>query len=114
MHAPMQTLDTGDARPTREALLAMFRETATEVVEKDFHHAMESMAISELAIDSLGILEDHRLARAAPAYPDTRTRACRASRRSVTFSTKSRGGSRDHQDSERGETACQKTARTLA
>jgi acyl carrier protein len=57
MHAPMQTLDTGDDRPTREALLAMFRETATEVVEKDFHHAMESMAISELAIDSLGILE---------------------------------------------------------
>jgi acyl carrier protein len=57
MHAPMQTLNTGDDRPTREALLAMFRETATEVVEKDFHHAMESMAISELAIDSLGILE---------------------------------------------------------
>ena len=61
MHAPMQTLEpTGDERddrPTREALLAMFRETATEVVEKDFHHAMESMAISELAIDSLGILE---------------------------------------------------------
>ncbi len=57
MHAPMQTLDMGDDRPTREALLAMFRETATEVVEKDFHHAMESMAISELAIDSLGILE---------------------------------------------------------
>jgi acyl carrier protein len=57
MHAPMQTLDTGDDRPTREALLAMFRETASEVVEKDFHHAMESMAISELAIDSLGILE---------------------------------------------------------
>jgi acyl carrier protein len=57
MHAPMQTLNTGDPRPTRDALLAMFRETATEVVEKDFHHAMESMAISELAIDSLGILE---------------------------------------------------------
>ena len=57
MHAPMQTLETGDPRPTREALLAMFRETATEVVEKDFHHTMESMAISELAIDSLGILE---------------------------------------------------------
>jgi acyl carrier protein len=56
MHAPMQTLDSG-ARPTRDALLAMFRETATEVVEKDFHHVIESMAISELAIDSLGILE---------------------------------------------------------
>ena len=57
MHAPMQTLETGDPRPTRDELLAMFRETATEVVEKDFHHVMESMAISELAIDSLGILE---------------------------------------------------------
>jgi acyl carrier protein len=57
MHAPMQTLETGDPRPTRVELLAMFRETATEVVEKDFHHTMESMTISELAIDSLGILE---------------------------------------------------------
>jgi len=57
MHAPMQTLETGDPRPTRAELLAMFRETSTEVVEKDFHHVMESMAISELAIDSLGILE---------------------------------------------------------
>ena len=57
MHAPMQTLETGDPRPTRDELLAMFRETATEVVEKDFHHAAESMFISELAIDSLGILE---------------------------------------------------------
>ena len=55
MHAPMQTLDRG--RPTREGLLAMFRETATEVVEKDFHHVLESMDISDLAIDSLGILE---------------------------------------------------------
>jgi acyl carrier protein len=57
MHAPMQTLETDDPRPSRDGLLAMFRETASEVVEKDFHHVMESMAISELAIDSLGILE---------------------------------------------------------
>ena len=57
MHAPMQTLKTDDPRPTREALLAMFRETATEVVEKDFHHVLESSVISELAIDSLGMLE---------------------------------------------------------
>ncbi|MGD0676793.1 MAG: acyl carrier protein [Polyangiaceae bacterium] len=35
----------------------MFRETASEVVEKDFHHAIESTPISELAIDSLGMLE---------------------------------------------------------
>jgi acyl carrier protein len=57
MHAPMQTLNSGDDRPTRAGLLTMFREMASEVVEKDFHHAMESMSISELAIDSLGILE---------------------------------------------------------
>ncbi len=58
MHAPMQTpLETGDGRPTRARLLAMFCETATEVVEKDFHHVVESMDISALAIDSLGVLE---------------------------------------------------------
>jgi acyl carrier protein len=57
MHAPMQTLETGASRPTREGLLAMFCETASEVVEKDYHHVVESMVISELAIDSLGILE---------------------------------------------------------
>ena len=44
-------------RPTREALLAMFCETATEVVERDFHHVVESMRIDELVIDSLGMLE---------------------------------------------------------
>ena len=44
-------------RPTRDGLLAMFRETATEVVEKDFHHVVEASIISELAIDSLGMLE---------------------------------------------------------
>jgi acyl carrier protein len=58
MHAPMQTpLETGDGRPTRAGLLAMFCETATEVVEKDFHHVVESMDIGALAIDSLGVLE---------------------------------------------------------
>jgi acyl carrier protein len=44
-------------RPSRGDLLAMFRVTATEVVEKDFHHVVEEMVISELAIDSLGMLE---------------------------------------------------------
>jgi acyl carrier protein len=44
-------------RPTRQALLAMFCETATEVVERDFHHVIESMRIDELVIDSLGMLE---------------------------------------------------------
>jgi acyl carrier protein len=56
MQRPMQTRTDGD-RPTREALLAMFRETATEVVEKDFHYVLESSVITELAIDSLGMLE---------------------------------------------------------
>jgi acyl carrier protein len=45
------------ARPTRDQMLSMFRTTATEVVEKDFHHVLESSVISELAIDSLGMLE---------------------------------------------------------
>jgi acyl carrier protein len=54
--ASMQKMDEG-TRPTRDDLLAMFRTTATEVVEKDFHHVLESSVISELAIDSLGMLE---------------------------------------------------------
>ena len=49
-------MDEG-ARPTREQMLSMFRTTATEVVEKNFHHVEESTVISELAIDSLGMLE---------------------------------------------------------
>lgn len=52
----MQPMDDR-ARPSRGELLAMFRETATEVVEKDFHHVVEEMVIGELAIDSLGMLE---------------------------------------------------------
>jgi acyl carrier protein len=52
----MMTLDDG-GRATRADLLSMFRETATEVVEKDFHHVLETSVISELAIDSLGMLE---------------------------------------------------------
>jgi acyl carrier protein len=56
MPQAMMKLDDG-ARPTRADLLTMFRETATEVVEKDFHHVAESSVISELAIDSLGMLE---------------------------------------------------------
>jgi acyl carrier protein len=56
MHPKMQTAE-GTARPTRDRLLAMFCEMATEVVEKDFHHATEATVITELAIDSLGMLE---------------------------------------------------------
>lgn len=54
--ATMQTMDEGP-RPSRDDLLAMFRSIATEVVEKDFHHVLEATVISELAIDSLGMLE---------------------------------------------------------
>ncbi len=57
MHRTMQTAQESAARPGRESLLAMFCETATEVVEKDFHHVTESTVITELAIDSLGMLE---------------------------------------------------------
>jgi acyl carrier protein len=58
MHATtMQTMREGEVRPDREQLLAMFCQTATEVVEKDFHHVTEPTIISELAIDSLGMLE---------------------------------------------------------
>jgi acyl carrier protein len=56
MPASMQT-GVQVNRPTRDGLLAMFRQTATEVVEKDFHHVVEASVISELAIDSLGMLE---------------------------------------------------------
>ena len=51
------TMNDVAARPTRDGLLAMFRSSATEVVEKDFQHVQESTIISELAIDSLGMLE---------------------------------------------------------
>jgi acyl carrier protein len=44
-------------RPSREALLAMFCDMATEIVERDFYHVVESMRIDELVIDSLGMLE---------------------------------------------------------
>jgi acyl carrier protein len=57
MPANMTTTEPDQTRPTRAALLAMFSETAAEVVEKDFRHVAESTVISELAIDSLGILE---------------------------------------------------------
>jgi acyl carrier protein len=58
MPATMTTPELDKAsRPTRADLLAMFRDTATEVVEKDFGEVAESTVISELTIDSLGILE---------------------------------------------------------
>lgn len=41
----------------RTELLQVFRNTATEVAEKDFRNVAESTSISELGIDSLGMLE---------------------------------------------------------
>jgi len=58
MHATtMQSVRGDEVRPDRKRLLAMFCDTATEVVEKDFHHVTEPTVITELAIDSLGMLE---------------------------------------------------------
>jgi len=42
---------------SRTELLSVFRATATEVAEKDFHSVAENTAIAELGIDSLGMLE---------------------------------------------------------
>lgn len=42
---------------SRTELLNVFRETATEVAEKDFHGILETSTIAELGIDSLGMLE---------------------------------------------------------
>src|SRR4029077_5551026 len=53
--ATMMELESG--RPTREAILGLFRDTASEVVERDLQHVVESMRIDELVIDSLGMLE---------------------------------------------------------
>ena len=42
---------------SRPELLEMFQRTAAEVVEKEFGHVREETVISELGIDSLGMLE---------------------------------------------------------
>lgn len=42
---------------SRAELLEMFRSTATEIVEKEFKNIAEATVISELGIDSLGMLE---------------------------------------------------------
>ena len=43
--------------PNRTELLDVFRTTATEIAERDFHGVLESSKIAELGIDSLGMLE---------------------------------------------------------
>lgn len=42
---------------SRTELLQMFKKTAAEIAEKDFPHISEATVISELGIDSLGMLE---------------------------------------------------------
>lgn len=42
---------------TRAQLLEVFKTTATEVAERDFPNVAETTSISELGIDSLGMLE---------------------------------------------------------
>jgi acyl carrier protein len=43
--------------PNRAELLLMFKNTATEIVEKEFASIEEATKITELGIDSLGMLE---------------------------------------------------------
>ncbi len=43
--------------PNRAELLQMFRTTASEIVEKEFASIEEATKITELGIDSLGMLE---------------------------------------------------------
>jgi acyl carrier protein len=43
--------------PTRAELLTIFEKTATEIVEKEIKGLSESTKLSELGIDSLGMLE---------------------------------------------------------
>jgi acyl carrier protein len=42
---------------SRAELLTIFQKTATEVVEREFTNISEKTVISELGIDSLGMLE---------------------------------------------------------
>jgi acyl carrier protein len=56
MHASKMS-EVENGRPDRAALLALFCDTATEVVERDLHHLAEAMRIEDLVIDSLGMLE---------------------------------------------------------
>ena len=42
---------------SRPELLQMFKKTAAEIAEKDFPNISEATVISELGIDSLGMLE---------------------------------------------------------
>ena len=42
---------------SRAELLELFQKTATEIVEKEFKSIEEATVISELGIDSLGMLE---------------------------------------------------------
>ncbi len=42
---------------SRTELLQMFQKTAAEIAEKDFPNISEGTVISELGIDSLGMLE---------------------------------------------------------
>jgi hypothetical protein len=52
--------DTEHAMGDRSTLLAAFKHVAAEVVGKDFSHVSEGTRLSELAVDSLGMVEDHR------------------------------------------------------
>ena len=61
MHSGITHAPHGDENnvmaPRRDELLEIFRKTASEVVEQDFQSVSESTVISDLGIDSLGMLE---------------------------------------------------------
>jgi acyl carrier protein len=47
----------GNMASGRAELLGIFQKTATEIVEREFKNISEKTTISELGIDSLGMLE---------------------------------------------------------
>jgi acyl carrier protein len=53
----MATPDGADPTANRALLLAAFKHLATELVGKDFSHVSEITRLSELAVDSLGMVE---------------------------------------------------------
>jgi acyl carrier protein len=49
--------ENGNMASGRAELLGIFQKTATEIVEREFKDISEKTAISDLGIDSLGMLE---------------------------------------------------------
>lgn len=54
---PTQTAASPEGSARRAELLVLFRRVAAEILDKDFSSVGEATVISELGIDSLGMLE---------------------------------------------------------